>query len=164
YLMNSREHWLMVPDASNTYLTGGFGSGVTESVLARTSDGQTMIAYIPNGNATTVTINMAGITSSSSTVNANWYNPQTAAATFIGSFANSSSKIFTPPDDNDWVLVLDDASANLPAPGAAPLSNPLPAIASLNPSTIAAGGPLFTLTVIGGGFVQSSVVNFNGTA
>jgi hypothetical protein len=116
-LMRSREHWLMVPDTTNTYLTAGYGSGSTLSVLSRTSDGQTMIAYIPNGNATTVTINMAGITSSSSMANAWWFNPSSAAATLIGTYANSGTNNFTPPDSNDWVLVIDDASANLAAPG-----------------------------------------------
>jgi Protein of unknown function (DUF4038)/Putative collagen-binding domain of a collagenase len=116
-LFRSREHWLLVPDTTNTYLTAGYGSGTTMSTLARTSDGQSMIAYIPNGNGTTVTINMAGITSSSSTVKAYWYNPQTAANTLIGSYANSGSKTFTPPNGNDWVLVLDNAAAGLPAPG-----------------------------------------------
>jgi hypothetical protein len=162
-LMNSREHWLMVPDTNNTVLTAGFGSGKTISVASRTSDGETIVAYIPNGNATTVTINMAKITSSSSTADAWWYNPQTAATTLIGSFANSGPQNFRPPDSNDWVLVIDDAAAGLPAPGA-PRANPSPpSIASLNPSTAAAGGQGFTLRVDGGGFVHNSVVNFNGT-
>jgi hypothetical protein len=39
----------------------------------------------------------------------------------IGADANSGSQDFTPPDANDWVLVIDDASANLAAPGSANL-------------------------------------------
>lgn len=116
-LMRTREHWLMVPDTTNTYLPSGFGSGTTLSVLSRSSDGQTMIAYVPNGNAATITINMAGITSASSAAVAWWYNPQTAAPTLIGTFANTGTQNFTPPDANDWALVIDDASANLPPPG-----------------------------------------------
>lgn len=116
-LMRSREHWLMVPDASHTYLTAGFNSGTALSVASRTSDGQSIIVYEPDGSSTAKTLNMAGITSASSSVNAWWYNPQTSAATFIGSFVNSGTHIFTAPDTNDWALVLDDASAGLPAPG-----------------------------------------------
>jgi len=123
WLMNSREFWLMLPDASNSYLTSGYGSGTSISVLGRTPDGQTMIAYIPNGNATTVTINMAGITDSGSQAKAWWYNPQTGAAMLIGVYANSGSKAFTPPDSNDWVLVIDSNAAGLAAPGA---GTPLP--------------------------------------
>jgi len=116
-LFRSREHWLMVPDISHAYLTAGYGSGLTTSVLSRTSDGQSMIAYIPNGNATTVTINMAGIVSSSNTVQGWWFNPTTAATTNLGTFPSSGTQNFAPPDTNDWVLVLDDASASLSAPG-----------------------------------------------
>ena len=36
--------------------------------------------------------------------------------------------------------------------------NPVPAIASLSPSSAAAGGAAFTLTVAGSGFVSSSTV------
>jgi hypothetical protein len=40
--------------------------------------------------------------------------------------------------------------------------NPVPAITALNPASVAAGGPAFTLIVTGTGFVPSSVVRFNG--
>jgi hypothetical protein len=30
----------------------------------------------------------------------------------IGSYANSGSRNFAPPDSHDWVLVIDDTSAN----------------------------------------------------
>jgi hypothetical protein len=111
----------MVPDATHAVLTAGFGSGSTLSVAARSSDGQTIIAYLSDGNSTVKTLNMAQITSASSTARAWWYNPQTGAATLIGTFPNSGSRPFTAPDSGDWVLVVDDASANLPAPGTSAL-------------------------------------------
>jgi hypothetical protein len=163
-LMRSREHWLMVPDKSHTVLTAGFGSGSTLSVAARSSDGQTVIAYFSDGNATAKTISMSSIVSSSSTAIAWWYAPLTGAATLIGTFPNSGSQSFTAPDGNDWVLVVDDAAANLGAPGGGTGNNPVPSITSLNPSSATAGGPAFTLTVNGSGFISSSVVNFNGSA
>ena len=116
-VFRSREFWKMQADVNNNYLTGGYGSGTSISVLSRSSDGQTMIAYIPNGNATTVTIDMAGIVSNASTAQGWWFNPQTGAAMNLGTFSTSGSQSFTPPDGNDWVLVLDDAAARLPAPG-----------------------------------------------
>ena len=116
-LLRSREFWKMQADVNNNYLTGGYGSGTSISVLSRSSDGQTMIAYIPNGNATSVTINMAGIVSNAGTAQAWWFNPQTGATTSLGTFSSSGSQNFTPPDSNDWVLVLDDVAAGLPAPG-----------------------------------------------
>jgi chitodextrinase len=141
-LMRSREHWLMAPDTAHTVLTGGFGSGSTLSVAARSSDGQTIIAYLSDGNATAKTISMSAITSGSSSAKAWWYNPQTAVATLIGTFPNSGSQSFTAPDGNDWVLVIDDTSANLPAPGSADLTqNSGPQVTSLacSPTSIMSG-------------------------
>jgi len=141
-LMRSREHWLMAPDTTHTVLTAGFGSGSTLSVAARSTDGQTIIAYLSDGNATAKTINMSKIASSSSTAKAWWYNPQTGAATLIGTFPNSGTQNFTAPDGNDWVLVIDDASANLPAPGSGTVStNPGAQITNLgcSPTTLNSG-------------------------
>lgn len=42
------------------------------------------------------------------------------------------------------------------------INNPAPALASLLPSSATAGGPAFTLTVNGTGFVPTSVVRWNG--
>ncbi len=120
-LFNSREHWKLVPDINHTVLTAGYGSGSTISVAARTSDGQTIIAYIPNGNATTISIDMTKITSAVSTAQCWWFKPSDGTTVLIGSFANSGIRTFTPPDANDWVLVIDDQGANLPAPGSASL-------------------------------------------
>jgi hypothetical protein len=116
-LMRSRQFWKLVPDTTHTYLTSGLGSGTTLSVLARTSDGQTMLAYVPNGNRTSVTINLAGITDGGGKVKCWWTNPSTGANTLIGTFSNSGPRAFTPPDSTDWVLTLDSNAANLCAPG-----------------------------------------------
>ena len=133
----------MAPDTTHTWLTAGFGSGSTFSVAARSSDGQTIIAYLSNGNATAKTINMSAITSATSTAIAWWYNPQTGTATLIGTFPNSGSQSFTAPDGNDWVLVIDDAPANLPAPGSANISqNSGPVVTTLacSPNSLMSGG------------------------
>jgi len=113
-LMRSREFWLMVPDSSNAVLTGGFGSGTSISVAGCTSDGQTCIVYDPLGSSQAPQIKMTHFTG---TVQAWWFNPQTGATTNLGTVANSGTHTFTPSNGNDWVLVLDLASANLPAPG-----------------------------------------------
>jgi hypothetical protein len=115
--MRSREFWLLVPDTKNSVLVSGYGSGSTLSVAARATDGQTIIAYVPNGNAATITIDMTKITSAIDTAKCWWLNPSTGATTLIGTFATSGTQNFTPPDSNDWVLVIDDADANLVAPG-----------------------------------------------
>ncbi|HWX18170.1 MAG TPA: hypothetical protein VNY07_16460, partial [Chthoniobacterales bacterium] len=44
------------------------------------------------------------------------------------------------------------------------INNPRPNVTSISPSSATAGGPGFTLTVNGSGFVTTSVVNWNGAA
>lgn len=63
-------------------------------------------------------------------------------------------------------------SVNNPAPGGGSSNNilftisvppnPVPAITAISPTTVTSGGPAFTLTVTGTGFVSNSVVRFNG--
>jgi hypothetical protein len=115
-LMRSREFWKLQTDTSHTYLVSGYGSGTKLSILARTSDGRTMIAYIPNGNATTIGVNLAGISDAQGKVRGCWMNPVTGATAEIGTFDNTGVRKFTPPDSNDWVLTLDSDSAGLCAP------------------------------------------------
>ena len=122
-LMRSREFWLMAPDLSHTVVTAGYGSGSSLTVTSRSSDGETIISYIPNGNSTTVTVDMSEIIDVGSRTEAWWFNPQTGSTAHIGSYANSGMRTFTPPDRNDWVLVIDSAAASLPAPGSASASN-----------------------------------------
>jgi hypothetical protein len=116
-LFRSREHWKLVADLEHTVVTEGYGSGAALTVASRTSDGQTILAYIPNGNAATVTVDMSKVTSRTQQASSWWFSPSSGTATLIGSFANAGSRSFTPPDAKDWVLVIDDAASSLPAPG-----------------------------------------------
>lgn len=116
-LFRSREWQKLVPDISNVVMTSGSSNG---SACGRTSDGQSIIVYIPSSQ--TITINMAKITDSGSQANCNWYDPTNGAVTNIGTFANSGSKNFTTPGNNnlgaaDWVLVIDSHAAGLRTPG-----------------------------------------------
>lgn len=112
-LFTSRAFYKLVPDQEHIVLTGGFQSGVNYVAAARASDGSSIIAYIPTSR--TVTIDLTQLAGTSA--RAWWFNPRTAVATLINTYSTSSRTDFTPPDANDWVLVLDDASQNLPAPG-----------------------------------------------
>jgi hypothetical protein len=120
-LFRSREHWKMVPDINHTIVTAGYGSGQTLTVASRTSDGQTIIAYIPNGNSATITVDLTKITSQNDKATCWWYEPSSGTVKKIGIFANSGSHNFIPPDSNDWVLVIDDSGAHLPPPGSSDL-------------------------------------------
>jgi hypothetical protein len=48
-----------------------------------------------------------------------WYNPRNGTTFKIGVFANHGEQVFISPDKGeylDWILVLDDASKQYPAP------------------------------------------------
>ncbi|MGH9849044.1 MAG: beta strand repeat-containing protein, partial [Blastocatellia bacterium] len=72
----------------------------------------------------------------------------------IASVGTASVTVFTPPagggESNAAIFTIN-------AP-----SNPVPVITSLSPATVGAGGPAFTLTVNGTGFVPGSIVQING--
>ena len=115
-LFKSRAWDKLVPDLNGTVLTAGRGSlGTDYAAAARTNDGASIIVYTPSQKA--LTIDMSRISSATSTARAWWFNPASGAATLINDYANSGSRSFTPPAAGDWVLVVDDASLGLAAPG-----------------------------------------------
>jgi hypothetical protein len=142
-LFRSREHWKLVPDINHEVMTAGYDSrsafsaawetvrslarrepyrlGSASPVAARTSDGTTVVAYVPNGNAATITIAMNEITDTRSEAKCWWFNPRDGTSKLIGSFAAIGTRRFTSPDANDWVLVIDSLAANLAAPGSVDL-------------------------------------------
>ncbi|HQG48169.1 MAG TPA: putative collagen-binding domain-containing protein, partial [Sedimentisphaerales bacterium] len=83
----------------------------------RDAEGSYAMVYAPIGRAFKVRMDAI----KGPKVKAWWYNPRNGQATAIGEFANTGEREFLPPDKGemiDWVLVLDDASKNFPAPGA----------------------------------------------
>jgi hypothetical protein len=114
-LFDSRAWHRLVPDFQHTVMTSGYGfwGNTNYATAALTANGNTMIAYLPSPRQ--VTVDMSRI--SGTQAKAWWYNPSDAATTEIGTYATSGSRRFTPPSGGDWVLVIDDASLNLPAPG-----------------------------------------------
>jgi Protein of unknown function (DUF4038)/Putative collagen-binding domain of a collagenase len=114
-LFRSRPWFNLVPDQDHTVVTAGLDErwGLDCCVAAATADGSTIIAYMTS--ARTITIDLAKM--SAGQARAWWFNPRDGAATAAGMFATDGTMDFTPPGEGDWALVLDDASANLPAPG-----------------------------------------------
>ncbi len=112
-LMLSRPFLSRVPDQS--LISGDPGLGADHMQATRGAD----YAFIYFSTGQTKTVNLGKVTGSS--VKAWWYNPRTGAATLINTYANAGTLSFDPPGaqarGNDWVLVLDDASRNYPAPG-----------------------------------------------
>lgn len=108
----------LVPDQDHSILTAGFGTygtlqtRVSESdyaTAAATPNGSLVVVYIPTARA--ITMNMKSL---KAPARARWFDPTNAVYQEVpgGPFANSGSRVFTPPaknhdGDSDWVLVLN---------------------------------------------------------
>ncbi|MBV9269284.1 MAG: glycoside hydrolase family 140 protein [Acidobacteriaceae bacterium] len=114
-LFTSRHWYELIPDQKHEVVVDGLGefNGLDYLAAARTPDGGTAVAYLPA--ARSFTVDMTKISGPAS--KAWWFNPRTGKSESAGQFPTTGKKQFAPPGDGDWVLVLDDASLNLPAPG-----------------------------------------------
>jgi hypothetical protein len=115
-LFRSRRWYDLIPDQKHEVVTSGLGEfkGLDYLAAARTPDGSTVIAYMPTSR--TISVDMSKIAGSQ--VKAWWFDPRSGKASAAGTFPTSRRHEFTPPREGDWVLVLDDAARQLPAPGA----------------------------------------------
>jgi len=107
-LFRSRAWYDLVPDQKHEVVTGGLGefNGLDYLAAARTSDGSTVIAYMPTSR--TIRVDMSKIADSQ--VKAWWFDPRTGKSSAVGGFPTTGARGFTPPAEGDWVLVLDDAA------------------------------------------------------
>lgn len=116
YLTRVPDDSVIVPDAVATAVPG---AGTRRFVATRDEKGSYAMVYAPVGRAFGVAMDKV----SGPKVNAWWFNPRDGKATAIGTFPNTGTRRFTPPDAGellDWVLVLDDAAKNFPEPGKLP--------------------------------------------
>jgi hypothetical protein len=117
-LLLSRPFLTRVPD--QTLLASEPGAGTHHVRATRDAEGSYALIYCPTPRP--VEINTA--TLSGNTLVAHWYDPRTGVAQHAGTFPRGSTQSFTPPPVGpDWVLILDDASHDFPAPGAAILAS-----------------------------------------
>jgi hypothetical protein len=111
-LIESRPSGQRIPDT--TLLAKGQGPAADHAEAFRGAD-YAMI-YLPIGKPIIIypkTLHAANVT-------AWWFNPRENKVEKIGSFPAAHQLPFTPPSQgpgNDWVLVLDAATHNYPAPG-----------------------------------------------
>lgn len=111
-LFVSRYWHTLQPDFNHGVLTAGYGAVGTTSYATAAANKTSIIAYLPSRREVSVNTSVLD----GEFVNAWWYNPSDGSAIFVGSFAKGNMTI-TPPSTGDWVLVVDDASQNFPAPG-----------------------------------------------
>src|ERR1035437_250924 len=114
-LFRSRSWQTLIPDFENHVITSGYGKLDSKDYVAsaRTSNGNTIIAYLPSKR--TVTVDMSNIQGEKA--KCWWYNPSNGKAIVSGTYNNFGFRSFTPDSEGDWVLVIDNASMKLPAPG-----------------------------------------------
>jgi hypothetical protein len=113
-LLLSRDFSKMQPDQSVIYGINLRDDNHIRSSVAQ--DGSFLLAYMAQGQPVRITMSKI----SGTKVNAWWFNPRDGKTSLIGEFENAGFEMFTPPSngiDNDWVLVLDDASKFEKAPG-----------------------------------------------
>jgi hypothetical protein len=118
-LIESRPMLLRIPDQ---WLLVNDPMGTSDRIQAcRASDGSYAFIYTATGAKLEVRmVDRIYEKLSGTTIKAYWYDPRNGTATVIGTFPKTASRVFTPPSSgrgNDWVLVLDDAARNFPAPG-----------------------------------------------
>ncbi|TVQ00366.1 MAG: DUF4038 domain-containing protein [Balneolaceae bacterium] len=92
------------------------GAGEYRYTATRDTDGTYAMVYVPVGRDFEIRMDMI----TGSEIIAWWYNPRNGETERIGTFPNTGTQRFTPPapgENLDWILVLDDASANYPPPG-----------------------------------------------
>jgi hypothetical protein len=111
-LFEQRPWYKLRPD--QTVLASDPGHGPFRRVGARADDGSYVIVYLPEGQP--VQIHMDKV--SGTAVKAQWYDPREGTWSPIGEYPNTGRREFVAPSQgpqNDWVLVLEDASKGLSA-------------------------------------------------
>ena len=150
---------------------GGISNGYTFYIAAPNNAAPTITSLSPTsagegGAAFSLAVTGSGFASGVSTV---YWNGQPTTTTFVSSTqltaAIPASDLATAGTDNVSVT-------NAPPGGGTsngepfyvdPPGNPTPGISSLSPSTAAVGGSALAVTLMGRGFVNTSVVNWNGS-
>jgi hypothetical protein len=92
------------------------GAGTRRFVATRDEIGSYAMVYAPVGRKFSARMDVIY----GGKVKAWWFNPRDGTSQLIGEFPNSGTREFSPPTPGellDWVLVLDDAQKNFPAPG-----------------------------------------------
>ena len=114
-LLRSRPFHRLVPDYAHETVPAGRGDRRDGTYLAaaRTDDGGTVIAYAPAGRPIEVVLDRV----SGSEVQAWCFDPTSGQSTDLGRAPASGRRTFQPCVGSDWVLVVDDASRDLGAPG-----------------------------------------------
>ncbi len=119
-LMESRPFLSRIPDNSiivnDNIVSSVPGAGEYRFAATRDAEGSYAMVYVPAGRKFTVRMDCI----KGGEIQAWWFNPRNGEATRLGTYAAAGTQTFispTPGEALDWILVLDDAARNYPAPG-----------------------------------------------
>jgi hypothetical protein len=116
-LLLSRPYFGRVPDQS--MILGEPGRGVYHVRATRDQAGSFAFVYLPAGADVRLTLESIR----GDRYVAWWFDPRVGSAELIGEGSTREPQIFSPPRGGpDWVLVIDSADSDHPAPGAAAVS------------------------------------------
>lgn len=113
-----------------------------------------------NGGADIVIVSTASGCGWTASSNANWI--AITSGTLGSGNGQVSYSVSANADTNPRSGTLTIAGQTFTITQAGNTPNPVPVISGLNPSTVAAGSPTFTLTINGANFVPGAVVRLNG--
>jgi hypothetical protein len=111
-LLESLGWYRLVPDQS--VIVKGQGEGEDHVAAARAEDGSVVVAYLPFGNPIGIEVGRV----SGGRVKSRWYDPRDGSWTHIEEYPSGGVREFVAPssgEQDDWVLVLEDAAKDLPA-------------------------------------------------
>jgi len=110
-LLSSRPWHELLPDREHRIVVSGLGefNGLDYLAAARTADRRVVMAYLPA--ARTFSVEMSEI--AGPRARAGWFNPRNGTTRSGGVFPAQGRRDFRPPEEGDWVLILEDAG--LPA-------------------------------------------------
>ncbi len=112
-LLLSRPYSDRIPDQE--LIAGEAGAGGEHRQATRGADGSYAMIYLPTNRPVPIRLNRL----KAQELAAWWFNPRSGEVRSAGKVRSSEVATFEPPtnDGPDWVLVLDDAARNFPAPG-----------------------------------------------
>ena len=113
-LFEARPFQRLVPDQALVASPNPEGPGQVRA--ARAADGSYALLYLPSGGP--LDVKLEGLTGEALRVH--WFNPRQNSAQLVGELEPTTSRRFVAPGsgrNNDWVLVIDDAGAELPRLG-----------------------------------------------
>ena len=113
FLTRIPDDTLIVPSSVPTAMPG---NGSRHFCATRDEAGTFAFIYVPVGRAVTVKLDAI----KGAKLRAWWYDPRTGETRQIAEFDRAATRTFEPPQPGeltDFVLVIDDAAQNYPAPG-----------------------------------------------